>query len=393
MIYFMKKTYLHVLFALLFTFSVSSQKEKIYTSKKERKKFYTSLLELYGSTEVKYIWDTDAQEENFEKWVGKHTESALIDDLETIIHELFHGLCIQHSKGLKYHVGKEIVIDVPFSKTFNSKELNTFIRKGQQDSIYRYAIYVGGKNELPGGGKITAINSGASDEASSVQIGIYGMMEEFTAYYFSLLTSYPLKSYYEREFGMLNQSAWYNYRHMMEDNILAYFEFRFFMGSYMLYAKEKYPEVYDGIMKNNSLRVVYTLIVNRFRKLIGLYNDALIIIPQNAPEDLIHKMDFSGSDEDLAIFARIGGVPKEQVYSEDNNVTLSKEYIKSIKPEYEKYISGLKKQMQGEMYFYFASPEKQYNYLIKQITPSIENELEGLFIKGCNDNTYKNFLK
>lgn len=370
---------------------INAQEEKTYPSKKDRKNFFDELISLYSSEDVKYIWETDSKEGNFDTWVDGDKESDLIDDFETVIHELFHGICSSTNDGQKYYISKDITIEVPYTEVFNSKELNSFVRKGQQDSIFRYGLYVGGKNQLPTGQKTNLINTNSRNEASSIQDGIYGLMEEFSAYYFSTLTSYPLSGYFKEKFGMEDEDAWYDYRHLVEGTIVAYYEFHFFMGNYLLYAKEKHPDIYKGILNNKPFRIVFTLIEKRFVKLISQYNELYETIPANSATDLVEQMDFSGSDEDLAIFGVMAGIPREQLFSSDNKMI--PEYKAALKPEYDNFIKDAKKQFEDDMFFYYASPTKQYKYLNAQITEEMKKELDGLMYENCGDSNYKSFLK
>lgn len=383
-----------------------SQTEKTYSSKKEKKKFYDELVKKYAHEDVKHIWSKDT-EEQFSSYVDGDKESDLIDDFETVIHETFHGICNSKEDGQNYFISKDITVFVPYTKVFNSKELNKVVRKGQQDSIYRYGIYVKGENHVPKGAGTQStdkINTNSRNEVSSIQDGIYGLAEEFAAYYFSTLASFHTYDYFVSTFGKEDADASYDYRHLVEGTTLAYFEFHFFMGSYLIYAKENEPEIYKGIMNNKAFKVVFTLIENKFAGLIMDYNDKLEDIPQNSANDLVEQMDFSGSDLDLAIFAEMAGIPSDQIYKKETflvdgkierkkTVILSQEYLDALKPEYDKFIPDVKKQMGTDIFFYYASPTKQYNYLSKQVTSEMKSELSKLMFEDCTDSNYKSFLK
>lgn len=400
----MKRTILILL--QLITLQAIAQNQESYTTKKEKKKFYDDLCGK-AHEDVKFIWAQD-KEGNFTNWAEGESASELVDDWETVIHETFHGLCNTVKEGQNYFISKDITVYVPYTKVYNSKELNKQVRKGQQDSIYRYGIYVKGENHVPtgaGGQSSNQINTNSRNEASSIQDGIYGMTEEFAAYYFSTLASYHLWDYFSKTFGKDNADASYDYRHLVEGTTLAYFEFHFFIANYLIYAKENEPEIYKGIMDNKAFKVVFTLIEKRFANLILDYNEKLEDIPQNSANDLVEQMDFSGSDKDLAIFAEMAGIPTEQIYKQqtfytdegkvytEKKIILSQEYLDALKPEYDKFIPDVKKQMEEDIFFYYASPTKQYNYLHRQITPEMKAELRKLMLENCTDENYKDFLK
>lgn len=398
----MRTNLLLTLFTLLYC-HLNAQDVKTYKSKKEQRNFYQNLVNKYGSEDQKYIWSTDKKDE-FAHYLDGDTEEDLIDDFTTVLHELFHGICNDIDDGQNYMINKDLMLYVPYSKVYPSSDLNKVVRKGQQDSIYRYGIYVGGKNSLYGQKETNKINTKESNTAASIKDGIYGLMEEFAAYGVGISTSINLYDYFMDKFGKDNEDAWYDFRHMVEDDEIAYYEFHFFIGSYLVNAKKNHPEIYKGIMDNKVFRVVYTLIENKFKASINLFNEKLKNVPRTSYTEMYGKLDFSGSDLDIVYFLELSGRDYKELYKEvwtEKNglneksieILISKEEIEFYRETYEKYLPELQKDVKGDMDFFFAFASKSRPYLKRQLTKEIEEELNNLYIKDCNETNYKNYMK
>lgn len=67
--------------------------------------------------------------------------------------------------------------------------------------------------------------------------------------------------------------------------MLAYAEFRYYILSYLLYAKEHYPQVYNGILQNENFRTAYLTIDSTYAKVIrdfkGNIDEIIRIMSQN----------------------------------------------------------------------------------------------------------------
>lgn len=392
-----------ILLLSLTSVQLIAQDEKEYKSKKDKRAFYESLVKKYGSEDQKYIWSTDKGDE-FAHYVDGDKESELVDDFSTVLHELFHGICKSVDDGQNYMINKDLMIYVPYTKVFPSSDLNQVVRKGQQDSIYRYGIYVGGKNGLYGQAGSNKINTKESNTAASIKHGIYGLMEEFAAYGVGIGTSLKLYDYFMDKFGKDNEDAWYDFRHMVEDDEVAYYEFHFFMGSYLVNAKKNHPDIYKDIMENKAFKIVYTLTENKFKESINLYNEKLKNVPRTSYTEIYGKLDFSGSDLDIVYFLELSGQDYKELYKEvwteknglkekNIEIILSKEEIEFYRETYEKYLPELQKDVKGDMDFYFAFAAKTRPYLKRQLTKEMEEELNNLYVKDCNESNYKNYMK
>ena len=391
-----------LIFSFYFSFLTFSQVEKSYNSKESRKLFYTKLATKYNSKTTQEIWKSDTKFV-FNEYVDGKTEKDLIKSYGTVIHELLHGYNQTENGGHTYFIENGIRIHVPFTEVYNSKELNKVVRKSLQDSIFRYGLYVGGKSDLPGLGHVKGVNDSKQNEVMSVQLGIYGLLEEFSAYYFGNLASYELFDYYANKYQKDDKDAWSDYFSEAKGDLVAYYEFQLFIAWYMDYAKDKHPKMYSEIINNKALKVVYTLIQNKFETLGSDIERIESENPEKMEVNLLPNLDFSGSDEDFIRFLEMTGLDSKDIYElqitkvngktvTTKKIILDEEDLAEIKGEYTKIVNEFKKQKDSEKLLFFGDYDNQIIFLKKQFTPKLESELNKLKFIGVNCQNYKDFL-
>lgn len=372
---------------LLLFLNLYVQAQTTYRTTEQRKQFYKKLVQTYASPAVKEIFETDTDNE-FDHYVDGNSEQDLVEDYNTVIHELLHGYNTSTTRGNYYFIEPGIRILVPLTDVYRSKELNTFVRKGLQDSIFRYGIYVGAHNTLPGHKKkIQGLNNNERNEASSIQQGIYGLLEEFNAYYYGALAAYELYDYYLKKFGEVSSSEWKDYKHSVLSECLAYYEFNLFFAWYMVYAKEKYPKIYNQIAENNTFRVVFTLLQQKFGDLVRDVEARVQTISALNKPDIMDVLDFSGSPQDISRFLEAAGLTKEQLDM------LSKKDLQELESQYHDVVKQLKNSMENEITLFHAQALRQIAFLKKLLTPTLQYEIDALLIKDLTTANYQSYLK
>ncbi|MBD5162951.1 MAG: hypothetical protein HDT14_13265 [Oscillibacter sp.] len=146
------------------------------------------------------------------------------------------------------YVGNGEHINVKLTEVFDSVEMARNIPKDLQ--TFRYDTYV---------------SDAAGPSKASRQDGIYGLLNEFTAYYWGAHNDWTLQDYDTIRWHIIREVDENGRIHIWHDYALmngpqSYAEFRYWILQYMLYAKEHYPDVYQGILDNDSFRLAFSTI-------------------------------------------------------------------------------------------------------------------------------------
>jgi hypothetical protein len=202
---------------------------------------YRSLLEnnYCGPGCYSTVIDGNAMDWNYDT-----SRTTLSSDFGTVVHESTHQF-----NGAKYMVIPGIEIPVERGKFFTSSEFKKIVPAGAAAKIFRYQTYV-------------------SDSAvvSANKAGIYGMMDEFSAYENGT-----------RADVLAAQAALANGDTVLARNFLsqakgtyfAYYEFNLFIAWYLHYAKTDHADIYKETMANSNLRLTYTMIDQEFKSTIA----------------------------------------------------------------------------------------------------------------------------
>lgn len=184
-------------------------------------------------------------------WDNDTTYKTLIDDYGTMVHETTHryngaGGYNWETKFWNSRVLIEPGITISYEQTttFNSDLFISIVPKEAPKKIFRYKTYVA-----------------RGTETSANVSGIYGLMDEFSAYKNSTRASVEaantvIKLNDKEKIEFFEKKAIAEY--------FAYYEFRLFIAWYLEYAAKNKPDIYKKIMANTNLRVAYTLLDDGF---------------------------------------------------------------------------------------------------------------------------------
>lgn len=171
---------------------------------------------------------------------GDTSKAHLVGNYATVIHESVHAF---NNSG-KYFIIPGIEIAVEHTPTFNSSEFKKIVPQDASTRIFRYNDYVGD-----------------SSIVSANLFGIYGLMDEFSAYE-NGTRACVLSAQTALQYG--DTALAKNFLSQASENYFAAYEFQLFIGWYLHYAKDTHPNVYQSLMANNNLRITYTLIDQEF---------------------------------------------------------------------------------------------------------------------------------
>jgi hypothetical protein len=219
------------------------------TETPERSKVY-SLLKKYDP-DVYYILKT--AEENgsdFMEWYP-YSYVGFLDEFDTAVHETFHGytFCTGNFGGENIYTGGGIQYSIKYNTTDYFKTENMAKKIPEKLRTFRYTLYVG-----------------EGSEVSANQRGVYGLINEFSAYYWGLQACSALMGYYRK--NAKESTVWETYVYSLGNNMTAYEEFKYWILRYMVYAKKNYPSVYKSLLKDEAFCNAYTAMETQFAALI-----------------------------------------------------------------------------------------------------------------------------
>lgn len=195
--------------------------------------------------------------------------SSLMDGLGVAVHEECHRYSHQnthpklvinqdgsydHRWSANYYVGRGRHLEVWETEVFPSEKMAAGIPEALR--TFRYDTYVG---------------KGATTSSNSD--GIYGLMNEFMAYCWGSNSNVSMYDYYLTQ--PRTAGVWLEYVQNASGDYFAYAEFRYYILSYMLYAREHAPAVYSGILENTGLLEVFQAVDAKYASVIARYFESL----------------------------------------------------------------------------------------------------------------------
>lgn len=218
--------------------------------------------------ELKYMkWKT--KKDDFMEFVKGNDIKDLLSAVNIVVHETCHTYCALLSYQLSeerfgkaapgynaYYTGNNTPILVKRTPVFNTGEMAASIPASLR--TFRFKLYV----------------SPESDDESIVigskHFGIYGLLNEFNAYYHGNKAALDLYPYY-RDKMKPGPAKWHDFFSAVNRSFAANVEFKFFIIKYLQYAKTKYPEIYRGIIRNKDFCVAFWAIESDHAGLITEY--------------------------------------------------------------------------------------------------------------------------
>tara|TARA_R110000796_G_scaffold71409_4_gene162119 strand:+ start:47456 stop:48472 length:1017 start_codon:yes stop_codon:yes gene_type:complete len=224
-------------------------------------------------------------------WVSDHSEKGILKRLNTVVHESMHGLTSRLPYTLlkerddsyysfkdsysAFYVNRDSSFLVKHSPVFSSNRISDEIPKALR--TFRFKPYIAPRSKILG----------------SQANGIYGLADEWNAYYFGTKTALDLFDYYKSKSSQ-NHEVYLEYVSNIASTYYAYYEFKYFILKYLEYAKLNEKEVYDGIMANFEFRKAFTSIDNRFTDLLHQFEERLDEIaesPKSTTETSVYIED------------------------------------------------------------------------------------------------------
>jgi len=205
------------------------------------------ILDQFYKTPSEYGGQSHSGDDDFTKWIDGDTEQDIVKSLNTVVHEMDHGFTgrvylkimqeanqpIESGDYSSFYLGNKETRIVKHTEVYVSKEINSVFPSNLITS--RYETYVYPSEPIMG----------------SQQSGVYGLLDEWNAYYNGTKTSFDLYNYFKEKRD--DAKGWAEFFSDYYGTYYAYLEFKSYILVYMIHAKQNYPELYNNFMKNNDL--------------------------------------------------------------------------------------------------------------------------------------------
>lgn len=247
-------------------------------------------------------------------WIRGNTASDVVESLSTVIHESIHGYTSEKNYQFlaehtpegytfrdnysAYFIDKEEIILVKHTEGYNSNELKKDIPKDLR--TFRYSPYIAPRSNL-----------------GSQQEGIYGLLDEFNAYYQGAKMVWLLLPYFEALDDP--NEGFQDFVSEFSSDRLAFYEFTYFTLKYLIRSERTYAYEYKDIINNIPLRKAYTAVYQNFLALDMAFQEKL--------ETKIEEL------KSIGLNARVSG---EYFYIDGYGVGIQTEEINLLKRELEK---------------------------------------------------------
>ena len=200
-------------------------------------------------------------------WDKETSDSKVLDEISTIVHESTHKFCRSGSwNSMNFIVSYSRFISVPKTEIFKSYLIvNDMLRRNPKvKDMFRFDTYV---------------DDGETGNIGSNVGGIYGLMNEYCAYYNGALSALILYEVFKDKHAENEEDVSYFdaspeekfFRDIESASALnamseatAFYQFNSFIGAYLIYAKENYNKVYTDIINNSLLVESYSTVTYNF---------------------------------------------------------------------------------------------------------------------------------
>lgn len=216
-----------------------------FTSDRSKADFFLTVSQI-ASPSAYAILSNEPNISAYTKYAPDTSLVLLFKDFNTVVHETCHTA----NFNTHYFISESITIPVISTDIYNSHELIKVIPKEKYQSFFRNTYIF------------------EESETSSQVNGIFGLLNEFSAYYNGSKADWDILTNKEKIIQKFR-----SYKEGIQELTVttwdAYYEFSVMMAWYLDYSRLQYPDQYKLLMSNKALRVAYTLLDNRFGELVN----------------------------------------------------------------------------------------------------------------------------
>jgi hypothetical protein len=236
------------------------------------------ILDEYYKAPAEYGGHSISGDDDFSTWIDGASEQEIVKSLNTVVHEMDHAYTGKlYLKALQetgraadgdysaFYLGDGETRLVRHTGVFLTREIDSMYPKKLVTE--RYATYV----------------HPSTPDMGSQQDGIYGLLDEWNAYYHGTRTSADLYDYYRERRD--DAEGWREFFADYYSTYYAYLEFKSYILVYMMYAKRNYPQYFRGFMNNADLLHALKRTDERWSTLINHFK----VLKKNCMADLSAK--------------------------------------------------------------------------------------------------------
>lgn len=223
--------------------------------------------------------------DDFKQWLKGN--DRLVDAVDTTVHEEFHsytyasgGYTVSGTTALpieRYYLGNGKTRDVTETQTFKTAEAASGIPERYR--TFRYDRYVSDS------ATVTANTN-----------GVYGLLNEFSAYYWGMHASWSLYPYLQQ--NVSTYDGYTSFVSSYENGRDAYAEFYYWTLVYLEYARKHQPQIYQEILSNQAYVKTFTGMRAKYQRLIKAYGQDINEINVRYPSTM--RVTSAGSYNTLA---------------------------------------------------------------------------------------------
>jgi hypothetical protein len=162
------------------------------------------------------------------------------------------GMGLGDKKYYFYYDGSNKSSLITVTETFPSKEIFPSIPKILYERIFdvkkRVDTYING-----------------SPNHVTQKYGIYGLMDEYTAYAMSIQLLLDMIPYYKKNVHQKQQ--WIDFGNLFGTHMISYFSFKMFIIQYLKHARIEYSAIYEEIINNKPFITSLKRVDDKFNKL------------------------------------------------------------------------------------------------------------------------------
>lgn len=228
---------------------------------------YTFMKELYDLPTKFKLGNstlTTSKASDFMVYVRDYTKEGVLSSISTAVHEACHMYQSQKAYSIiderdllfnfedsytVYFINANEEILVKETPVFPSVKIVSEIPRTRRTS--RFDTYINSRNTILG----------------TQQSGIYGLMEEWSAYMNGFKTTLRNFPEYKKE-AESNPAYFLNFVSDAASIRISYYEFKFYILEYLRYASRKEKKIYQEILKNEDFKKAYRSIDAGFSALL-----------------------------------------------------------------------------------------------------------------------------